>query len=102
MFLGAGCEEGGGKMFPPSFRGALSGASPESREELSLSLDSPMCDCTSWFGPSARPGMTGDAADSGGDATSATPGIMADNGAPGLDGACDNSRSHRYCATLVS
>ena len=30
------------------------------------------------------------------------PGMIADSGTPGRDGACDSSRSHRYCATLVS
>src|SRR6266581_3856773 len=63
------------------------GLDPESRDESSLLLDS-------GFTPSACAGMTGEFV---------YPGMTAANGCTlEGDGACDNSRSHRYCATLVS
>src|ERR1035438_8692331 len=77
MFLGGDCD-----VIP----GCAEGADPESRGESSLSPDS-------GFGPSARPGMTWE---------EACPGMTEETAAPGLDGACAKSRSHRYCATLVS
>src|SRR5262245_62162468 len=92
MFLGVG---EGWATAAAVIPGCATGADPESRAESSLSLDS-------GFTPSACPGMTDDSLRPEMTGLSVAPGITADSGAPGRDGACDSSRSHRYCATLVS